>query len=40
MLASVYNAHNNKNKNNNGKRVIGITQLFLSAVLKMKVLHS
>ena len=33
MLISVYDAHNKKN--NNDKRVIGIEQLNLSAVLKM-----
>ena len=32
MLTSVYNAH--KNKNNSEKRVVGIAQLHLSAVLK------
>ena len=37
MLTSVYIAHN-KNKNNNDKRVIGIAQVHLSAVLKMKCL--
>ena len=38
MLTFVYNAHKNNNYNNdynnNGKRVIGIAQLCLSAVLK------
>ena len=34
MLTSVYNAHNNKN-NNNDKKVISIAQLSLSVVLKM-----
>ena len=36
MLTSVYDAHKNKNNKNNDKRVISITQLCLSAVLKMK----
>ena len=35
ILISVYNAHNNKNNNN--KRVIGIAQVYLSAVLKIHV---
>ena len=34
MLTSAYNAHNNKNKNND-KKVISIAQLCLSAVLKI-----
>ena len=34
MLTSVYETHNNKN-NDNDKRVIGIAQLSLSAVLKI-----
>ena len=35
MLTSVYDAHKKKNSknNSNGKRVIGIAQLILSAVL-------
>ena len=37
MLTSVYDAFNNKNKiiKNNDKRVIGIAQLCLSAVLEI-----
>ena len=35
MLTSVYDTHNNKNRNNNDKRVIGIAQLCLLAVLKV-----
>ena len=35
MLTSVYNAHKNKNNRNSYKRVIGIAQLCLSALLKM-----
>ena len=38
MLISVYDAH--KNKNNNDKRVIGIAQLHLSAVQKIRLFPS
>ena len=35
MFASIYDAHNNNKIRNNDRRVIGIAQLSLSAVLKM-----
>ena len=38
MLTYVYDRHKNKNKNND-KRVIGIAQLCLSAVLKILPTH-
>ena len=36
MFTSVYDAHKNKNKKNSDKRLIGIAQLCLSAVLKIE----
>ena len=35
MLTPIYDAHKNKNRNND-KRVIGVAQLWLSAELKRK----